>query len=122
MFYESFYNLLYIFSEIVRVRAALFQNVEKKPLELPAPEGPQVTLMEKVFVDPQKKHQEVKYSHNKENFSTLFKTKHKFLNNSTIFIDSPKKNMLLLCKIKHLCFNQCYMLCDQIDNDSNIEI
>jgi len=47
--------------EIVRVRAALFQNVEKKPLELPAPEGPQVTLMEKVFVDPQKKHQEYNF-------------------------------------------------------------
>ena len=55
------------------MRAALFQNVEKKPLELPAPEGPQVTLMEKVFVDPQKKHQEVIKIHAHNEFFTQFK-------------------------------------------------
>ncbi|KAF0297054.1 Protein held out wings [Amphibalanus amphitrite] len=45
------------FSEIVKVRSNLFQinGIAKQPLELPEPQGPVVTLSEKVYV-PIKEH------------------------------------------------------------------
>uniref|UniRef100_H2ZKV9 K Homology domain-containing protein n=1 Tax=Ciona savignyi TaxID=51511 RepID=H2ZKV9_CIOSA len=41
--------------EIVKVRSVLFQNGDKQPLELPPPQGPTITLTEKVYV-PVKDH------------------------------------------------------------------
>ena len=48
------------FSEIVKVRSNLFQinGIAKQPLELPEPQGPVVTLSEKVYV-PIKEHPDV---------------------------------------------------------------
>jgi len=48
----------FIFTEIVKVRSVLFQNGDKQPLELPPPQGPTITLTEKVYV-PVKDHPEV---------------------------------------------------------------
>lgn len=57
-FFCLFYN--YIFIEIARVRASLFQinGVKKEPLNLPEPEGPTVSLNEKVYV-PVREHPDV---------------------------------------------------------------
>lgn len=46
--------------EIVKVRSVLFQNGDKQPLELPTPQGPTVTLTEKVYV-PVKDHPEYNF-------------------------------------------------------------
>jgi protein quaking len=46
--------------EIVKVRSVLFQSGDKKPLELPPPQGPTVTLTEKVYV-PVKDHPEYNF-------------------------------------------------------------
>lgn len=53
-------NILFLFTEIARVRASLFQinGVKKEPLVLPEPEGPVTTLTEKVYV-PVKEHPDV---------------------------------------------------------------
>ena len=45
-------------AEIVKVRSVLFQNGDKQPLELPVPQGPAITITEKVYV-PVKDHPEV---------------------------------------------------------------
>ena len=51
---------LVYFPEIVKVRSNLFQinGIAKQPLELPEPQGPVVTLSEKVYV-PIKEHPDV---------------------------------------------------------------
>ncbi|XP_078493351.1 protein quaking-A isoform X4 [Ciona intestinalis] len=46
--------------EIVKVRSVLFQNGDKQPLELPPPQGPTITLTEKVYV-PVKDHPEYNF-------------------------------------------------------------
>ena len=51
--------IIVFFIEIIKVRSVLFQNGEKQPLELPPPQGPTVTLTEKVYV-PVKDHPEVR--------------------------------------------------------------
>lgn len=50
----------FLFPEIARVRASLFQinGVRKEPLQLPEPDGETVTLNEKVYV-PVKEHPDV---------------------------------------------------------------
>lgn len=52
--------LLFVFAEIAKVRASLFQinGVRKEPLSLPDAEGAPVTLNEKVYV-PVKEHPDV---------------------------------------------------------------
>jgi hypothetical protein len=54
----------FLFSEIARVRASLFQinGVRKEPLTLPEPDGETVTLNEKVYV-PVKEHPDVSRLH-----------------------------------------------------------
>lgn len=54
--------LLFLFAEIARVRASLFQinGVRKEPLQLPEPDGETVTLNEKVYV-PVKEHPDVSF-------------------------------------------------------------
>lgn len=51
---------MFNFAEIARVRASLFQinGVKKEPLNLPDPEGPAVSLNEKVYV-PVREHPDV---------------------------------------------------------------
>ena len=59
--YEPIYDLTpSIVTEIVKVRSNLFQinGIAKQPLELPEPQGPVVTLSEKVYV-PIKEHPDV---------------------------------------------------------------
>jgi len=46
--------------EIVKVRSVLFQNGDKQPLELPVPQGPAITITEKVYV-PVKDHPEYNF-------------------------------------------------------------
>lgn len=50
----------FLFTEIAKVRASLFQinGVRKEPLQLPEPDGETVTLNEKVYV-PVKEHPDV---------------------------------------------------------------
>lgn len=63
VFILHFFNLFFlyfVFSEIAKVRASLFQinGVKKEPLKLPEPDGTPVTLNEKVYV-PVKEHPDV---------------------------------------------------------------
>lgn len=55
-------NMLFhfLFTEIAKVRASLFQinGVKKEPLQLPEPDGVPVTLNEKVYV-PIREHPDV---------------------------------------------------------------
>lgn len=55
--------MYFLFSEIARVRASLFQinGVKKEPLVLPEPDGAVTTLTEKVYV-PVKEHPDVSIS------------------------------------------------------------
>lgn len=54
-------NLIFVVTEITKVRASLFEvnGVKKEPLVLPEPDGAPVTITEKVFV-PVKDHPEVR--------------------------------------------------------------
>ena len=60
------FDFHFLFSEIARVRASLFQinGVRKEPLQLPEPEGETVTLNEKVYV-PVKEHPDVSHKRRK---------------------------------------------------------
>lgn len=58
--FNFYFFFLFLFAEIAKVRASLFQinGVKKEPLQLPEPEGQTVTLNEKVYV-PIREHPDV---------------------------------------------------------------
>lgn len=60
IFILIFCLFFFIFAEISKVRASLFQinGVRKEPLELPEPDGQTLTMNEKVYV-PVKEHPDV---------------------------------------------------------------